>query len=120
MLILRHNYLATSWHRYGDLLCIDDSSQESKQLMAETVEDIKAVEGRFAKTYIESRVELLNNMLDEYFEEDGTDWAHAPLPLGLRDSTFEVINTLVRIQSFFSATNKSVRSDVTRKGCHMI
>lgn len=63
--------------------------------MAETVEDIKAVEGRFAKTYIESRVELLNNMLDEYFEEDGTDWNHAPLPLGLRDSTYEVINTLV-------------------------
>ena len=70
--------------------------------MAETVEDIKAVEGRFAKTYIESRVELLNNMLDEYFEEDGTDWSHAPLPLGLRDSTFEVINTLVSKRNFNS------------------
>jgi len=40
-------------------------------------------------------VELLNDMLDEYFDEDGTDWPRAPLPCGLRDSTFEVINTLV-------------------------
>lgn len=85
--------------RYSDLLCVDDGGQETRQLMAEAVEDIKAVEGRFAKTYIESRVDLLNNMLDEYFEEDGTDWSHAPLPLGLRDSTYEVINTLV-ITSF--------------------
>ena len=81
--------------RFSDLLCVDSGGQECRQLMAETAEDIKAVEGRFAKTYIESRVELLNNMLDEYFEEDGTDWSHAPLPLGLRDSTYEVINTLV-------------------------
>lgn len=74
---------------------MNEGADETRQLLAETSEDIKAVEGRLAKTYIEARVELLNNMLDEYFDEDGTEWSQTPLPSSLRDSTYEVINTLV-------------------------
>lgn len=55
-----------------------------------------AVEARLAGIYIQSRVELLNDVLEEYFEDDGTVWSEAPLPTGPRDCAFEIINALVR------------------------
>jgi hypothetical protein len=45
--------------RYSGLLAINDGSQENKQLLGECVQDIRAVEGILAKTYIEvSRTKL--------------------------------------------------------------
>ena len=70
--------------------------REAREMQSECAEDILAVETRLAAIYTEARVDLLNDMLDEYFEEDGTDWSQAPLPTGLRDCCFEIINTLVR------------------------
>lgn len=76
---------------------MDGIMQEARELQSECAEDIMAVEGRLAAIYIEARVDLLNDMLEEYFEEDGTDWSQAALPTGLRDCCFEIVNTLVLI-----------------------
>ena len=80
--------------RYGNLLSMDGGSRENRELLAECVEDIRAVEARLASVYIEGRVALLNDLLEEYFEDDGTDWLRVPPPAGLRDCAFEIINAL--------------------------
>ena len=46
-----HNLAAC--HRYSGLLSTNDEGQENKRLLGECVQDIRAVEGRLAKTYIE-------------------------------------------------------------------
>lgn len=81
--------------RYHDLLTNDGGKQEARELQAECAEGIAAVESRLGGIYIEARVDLINDMLDEYFEDDGTDWQKAPLPTGLRDCALEIIDTLV-------------------------
>lgn len=81
--------------RYQGMLTADEGYAEHRQLMGECVEDMRTLEGRLATIYIKARVEQLNEVLDEYFEEDGTDWSDAPLPTGVRDCTLEIINSLV-------------------------
>lgn len=39
--------------RYSGLLTMNDRSQENKQLLGQCAQDIRAVEGSLAKTYIE-------------------------------------------------------------------
>ena len=34
-------------------------------------------------------------MLEEFFFDDGSFWEAAPLPSGVRDITYELINTMV-------------------------
>lgn len=82
--------------RYCDLLTNDGAMGEATELQAESAEDIQAVEVRLAGIYIEVRIDLLGDILEEYFDDDGTDWPNAPLPTGIRDAAFEIINTLVR------------------------
>jgi len=41
--------------RYSGLLGTNDGRQENKRLLGECVQDIRAVEGQLAKTYIEVR-----------------------------------------------------------------
>lgn len=82
--------------RYSPLLHADGGSREARELQAECSEDVAAVEARLAGIYIQSRTELLNDVLEEYFEDDGTVWAEAPLPTGPRDCAFEIVNALVR------------------------
>ena len=53
------------------------------------------VELRLASTYTESKAELLNMVLEEFFFDDGSFWEAAPLPNSVRDVTFELINTMV-------------------------
>ena len=54
------------------------------------------VELRLASTYTESKAHLLNDVLEEFFFDDGSFWEAAPLPRGPRDVTFELINTMVK------------------------
>ena len=54
------------------------------------------MELRLASTYTESKAHLLNDVLEEFFFDDGSFWEAAPLPCGPRDVTFELINTMVR------------------------
>ena len=53
------------------------------------------MELRLASTYTESKAHLLNDVLEEFFFDDGSFWEAAPLPRGPRDVTFELINTMV-------------------------
>ena len=71
--------------------------------MGECVEDMRALEGNLANTYIKARVERLNEVLSEYFEEDGMEWKSAPLPVGVRECTFEIINSLVGIAQLYTS-----------------
>ena len=75
----------------------DGNHKELKQLMGECVVDMRSLEGNLANMYIKTMVDSLNEVLDEYFEEDGTDWTNAPLPTGIRDSAFEIIPVLVSL-----------------------
>lgn len=59
------------------------------------------VELRLASTYTESKTHLLNDVLEEFFFDDGSFWEAAPLPRGPRDVTFELINTMVKPQMRF-------------------
>ena len=78
------------------MLTADGGFQEHRKLMGECVDDMRVLEGRLATIYIKGQVEALNEVLDEYFEDDGTEWADAPIPTGIRDCTFEIISFLVQ------------------------
>lgn len=54
------------------------------------------VELRLASTYTESKAAVLNDVLEEFFFDDGTLWEAAPLPPGVRDVTYELLATMVR------------------------
>ena len=89
-----YNY-CISHCRYQGMLTSDGGNQENRKLMGECVEDMRILEGRLATTYIQARVEQLNEVLYEYFDEDGTDWSDAPIPTGVRDCTFDIVDCLV-------------------------
>lgn len=55
------------------------------------------MELRLASTYTESKANLLNDVLEEFFFDDGSFWEAAPLPSGVRDVTYELINTMVTL-----------------------
>lgn len=61
------------------------------------------VELRLASTYTESKANLLNDVLEEFFFDDGSFWEAAPLPNGVRDVTYELINTMVGCKTPLSA-----------------
>ena len=56
------------------------------------------VELRLASAYSEAKAAALNDVLEEFFFDDGTLWADAPMPAGVRDApiTHEVQATMVR------------------------
>lgn len=54
------------------------------------------VELRLASCYTESKAAALNDVLEEFFFDDGTFWEAAPLPTGVRDVTYEILATMVR------------------------
>ena len=57
------------------------------------------VELRLASAYSEAKAAALNDVLEEFFFDDGTLWADAPLPAGVRDITHEVQATMVRTRT---------------------
>ena len=61
------------------------------------------VELRLASTYTESKANLLNDVLEEFFFDDGSFWEAAPLPSGVRDVAYELINTMVGCKPPLSA-----------------
>ena len=61
------------------------------------------VELRLASTYTESKANLLNDVLEEFFFDDGSFWEAAPLPSGVRDVTYELISTMVGCNRALSA-----------------
>ena len=71
--------------------------QEVLSLAEECSEDIKQVELRLASTYTESKAGLLNDVLEEFFFDDGSFWEAAPLPSTVRDIIYELINTMVSL-----------------------
>ncbi len=54
------------------------------------------MELRLASCYTESKAAALNDVLEEFFFDDGTLWEAAPLPTGVRDVTYEILATMVR------------------------
>lgn len=54
------------------------------------------VELRLASAYTEAKANALNDVLEEFFFDDGTLWEAAPLPAGVRDVTYEILATMVR------------------------
>lgn len=54
------------------------------------------MELRLASAYTESKAAALNDVLEEFFFDDGTLWEAAPLPSGVRDVTHEIVSTMVR------------------------
>ncbi|CAL5224212.1 g6858 [Coccomyxa viridis] len=85
--------------RFRGLLAADNGEQEVESLAEECSEDIKQVELRLASTYTESKAHLLNDVLEEFFFDDGSFWEAAPLPRGPRDVTFELINTMIVVEA---------------------
>ena len=68
------------------------------------------MELRLASTYTESKANLLNDVLEEFFFDDGSFWEAAPLPSGVRDVTYELINTMVGCKQPLPAWNLVWRS----------
>ncbi|KAK9814628.1 hypothetical protein WJX72_008970 [[Myrmecia] bisecta] len=98
--------------RYSTLLTADGGSDECRELCAECGEDIKQVEGRLVSVFIDSKANVLNDVLEEYFFEDGTDWAAAPAPVALRDAAVELVDALVGVEAEVYLSAPAIRQRV--------
>ncbi len=72
------------------------------------------VELRLASCYTESKAAALNDVLEEFFFDDGTLWEAGPLPTGVRDVTYEILATMVS-ENTFLVCNQQCSSQASSK-----
>ncbi|CAL8463713.1 g3247 [Coccomyxa elongata] len=96
---VRGNIMPTFASRFQGLLTADEGEQECNNLCQECSEDIKQAKLRLASCYTESKAAALNDVLEEFFFDDGTLWEAAPLPTGVRDVTYEILATMVGVEA---------------------
>ncbi|GAB4814736.1 hypothetical protein N2152v2_001782 [Parachlorella kessleri] len=104
--------LGQLYRTWGPMLQAGGSPKEGQAAAAQCAAELEAVEHDLVMAYIDRKQAVLDQVMEEFFFGDGTDWESAPPPTGMRPVVLELLHTLVLVQAELSSTAPGVLGEV--------